>query len=465
MRNTIVSSVIAGGLFITGCYLLRSIKHKQPISTVVDTERNCNETDYLAIGVSEEPITPANSEEKVVHDDPFSFGPDEEFSVIANGETLHRILRPKGVSEREIAAIGLALRPYLRPRDLAAGDLYRYNIVLVEKTNIIENFIIRKLDSNRVPILYTAERSNKNINDAKFTVKVHEPIVTEEFGYIALQVKGTLYQTFSQIEFGNELMQRLMGVFAWKMQMPKEVLPGDKIEILVTKKFTLGKFIGYGQIQSVSYQQPTRTLSGTFFQSSDKKIKGFFDNSGKSLEKEFALSPVYETTATSNQRFRKHPILKVRIRHNGVDYRGTVGTPFYSIADGEVIEKRYDDNVGNMIRIRHRYGVHSEYFHADSLVPTINVGDRVRRGQNIGTIGRTGRLCTGPHLHMGLYTMRGKTRNYIEFSSLRNTLRNAPNLENAYLQEFNFHRNKILAEIDSYKKPQIAEGDRTTVFP
>jgi murein DD-endopeptidase MepM/ murein hydrolase activator NlpD len=249
-------------------------------------------------------------------------------------------------------------------------------------------------------------------------------------------------------------MQRMMNVFAWQMRMPQDVLPGDQIDMLAVKRYIYDEFIGFGPIKSAIYRQKTRTLTGIFFQSKDNKIQGFFDENGKSIEKEFAISPVKETFATSNQKLRLHPVRKIRMRHNGVDYRGAVGTKFYSIADGEIIEKRFDINVGNMIRVLHKYGVHSEYFHADSLADNVHVGQRVKRGQFLGTIGRTGRLCTGPHLHMGLYTMHGDKKKFIELVSLRKMLKSAPDLIGTYAAEFIQHKQTMLARL---KDPGLAK--------
>lgn len=447
--------LIACGLFITGWYSLVSIKNeakKAPLRIVTDFEPTCNETNYLDIGSSESDNVREASE--AVRTAKL----EEVFLAIDNGQTLHSILRPGKVSEQEIAALGLALTPYLRAKDLAAGDLYRFKLIgLNAQTSIVDSFVIRKLDPNRVPILYQAKRTHSEPSDAKFSIEISEPKIDEKLALIELTVHGTLYQTFSQIVFGNELMQRLMAIYAWQLRMPKDVAQGDRIEMLVTKKYTLGEFIGYGKVESVYYRQKTRPLFATFFTSKDKKVQGFFDENGKSLEKEFSISPVLETTATSNQQHRFHPIRKIRIRHNGVDYRGTIGTEFFSIADGEVIEKRYDRNVGNMIRVKHRYGVHSEYFHADTLADNVDVGHNVKRGQKLGTIGRTGRLCTGPHLHMGLYKMQGNKRRYIELSSLRNVLRSAPDIGSAYVSEFREHTNNLLAMMEDQTKPIVAD--------
>jgi murein DD-endopeptidase MepM/ murein hydrolase activator NlpD len=287
--------------------------------------------------------------------------------------------------------------------------------------------------------------------------------VREESERISLTVNGTLYSTFNQIPFGTELMQRLMNVFSWHMRLPKEVLLGDRIDILAVKRYVYDEFIGYGKIETAIYRQKTRTLSAIFFQSKDKKYRGFFDEKGKSLEKEFAISPVYETFATSDQKWRLHPVRKIPMRHNGIDYRGTIGTEFFSIADGEVIEKRFDVNVGNMIRVLHKYGVHSEYFHADSLAENVTVGSRVKRGQLLGTIGRTGRLCTGPHLHMGLYTMHGEKKKFIELTSLRNTLKSAPDIGGTHAVEFMQHQKAMIGRLMP-AEPSLAAAVQTAVI-
>jgi murein DD-endopeptidase MepM/ murein hydrolase activator NlpD len=459
-----IGVVFAATLFIIGSIQLISLRSSKTSlrHVVIDFEPFCNNTTYLDSGSSES-FLPISSEENrnssmLQDEEIFALDHNEQYLTICDGQTLHSILRQKNVSKQEIANLGLALRPYLQTKDLAAGDFYHFDLIEIDdQNNIVDNFVVRKLDSRRLPILYRAIRTHNNLNGGKFLIEVHEPKITEELAVLELTVTGTLYQTFNKIPFGNELMQRLMAVFAWEMRMPEEVVEGDHIELLVVKKYALGDFTGYGKIHMVYYQQKNRTLFATFFVSRDKKTQGFFDEKGKSLEKEFSYSPVDEITATSNQKWRLHPIRKIRIRHNGIDYRGTVGTEFFSIADGEVIEKKFDQNVGNMIRIKHKYGVHSEYFHAHTLEDRVKVGHRVKRGQKIGTIGRTGKLCTGPHLHMGLYKMKGEQRKFIELSSLRKILNRAPDIDSAHMGEFNENVINFMTLMDKQRKVLMAD--------
>lgn len=449
--------LLSFGLITYGSYLLLSTKalNQEIPYVVVDIDPSCNHDSYLNIGSSFMPPCDVNTnakEAKIINS-------QEEFSAVKKDQSLHDILSSNHVSAQEIIELSRALKPFVRPRDLGIGDLY--SLKLIMDPPLIDTFILRKLDPNRIPITYTVKRSQ-----GVFVVDKNVPQTREEEAYVKVSVDNTLYQSFKSLPFGNELMQRLMHVFAWRMRMPEHVTKNDSIEIIVNKLFAEGEFIGYTKIKAVIYQQPHRTLKAFYFKSKDKKIKGYYDQDGRSLEKEILTLPIENTIATSHQAFRLHPVIKSRIRHNGIDFRGSIGTEFFSIADGVVIEKRFDENVGNMIRIRHKDGIHSEYFHADSLVKSINVGDKVKRGQIIGAIGRTGRLCTGPHLHLGLYLMRGEEKKFIDFKSLRKKLSDMPRLNDSYMTEFNNMTNKKLMVMTLHREraphgqaPYIAKNE------
>ena len=47
--------------------------------------------------------------------------------------------------------------------------------------------------------------------------------------------------------------------------------------------------------------------------------------------------------------------------------------------------------------IQHEEGSHSVQMHLESF--TVAVGDQVSKGQQVGAVGNTGELTTGPHLH------------------------------------------------------------------
>jgi murein DD-endopeptidase MepM/ murein hydrolase activator NlpD len=83
--------------------------------------------------------------------------------------------------------------------------------------------------------------------------------------------------------------------------------------------------------------------------------------------------------------------------HLGVDLADRIGTPVYASAEGKVIHALYDDSgYGRNVLIQHKFGYTTMYAHLNSI--SVHAGQLVSKGQNIGTLGETGR-ATGPHLH------------------------------------------------------------------
>ena len=82
--------------------------------------------------------------------------------------------------------------------------------------------------------------------------------------------------------------------------------------------------------------------------------------------------------------------------HGAIDIAASRGTPIYAAGGGVVILARYYGNAGRTVFIDHGGGMTTLYFHMDKIL--VSVGQSVISGDQIGTIGTTGRT-TGPHLH------------------------------------------------------------------
>ena len=96
---------------------------------------------------------------------------------------------------------------------------------------------------------------------------------------------------------------------------------------------------------------------------------------------------------------KKHPILKIRTMHKGVDMSTNYGVPVYATGDG-VVEKvdqgKRRKGYGRQILINHKFGYKTRYAHLQKMF--VKAGDKVQRGQLIGEVGSSGG-STGPHLH------------------------------------------------------------------
>jgi murein DD-endopeptidase MepM/ murein hydrolase activator NlpD len=91
-------------------------------------------------------------------------------------------------------------------------------------------------------------------------------------------------------------------------------------------------------------------------------------------------------------------------RHAGVDIAVARGTSVRAPQAGAVAEVGDYVLTGRTLILDHGQGVHSAYFHLDTVL--VREGDVVRRGATLARVGASG-LATGPHLHYGIY-LHGK---------------------------------------------------------
>lgn len=82
--------------------------------------------------------------------------------------------------------------------------------------------------------------------------------------------------------------------------------------------------------------------------------------------------------------------------HQGIDMALKIGDPVYATFDGKVRLSKAAGNYGNLVIIRHCNGLETYYAHLSER--SVQTGDWVVAGQQIGLGGNTGR-STGPHLH------------------------------------------------------------------
>jgi len=110
------------------------------------------------------------------------------------------------------------------------------------------------------------------------------------------------------------------------------------------------------------------------------------------------VRPVAGTEAPSGFGARRIINGKARAPHGGADYSVARGTPVVAANAGRVALVAEYFFPGRLVAVDHGLGLHTLYFHLDTVA--VAEGDRVDRGQTLGTVGATGR-ATGPHLHFG----------------------------------------------------------------
>ena len=111
-------------------------------------------------------------------------------------------------------------------------------------------------------------------------------------------------------------------------------------------------------------------------------------------------APLVEGFVGSGFGMRADPFTGQLAMHAGIDFAAPVGTPIYAAAGGVVASAERHPEFGNVVRIDHGNGLQTLYAHTMRFI--VKAGDIVRKGQQIGFVGTTGR-STGPHLHFEVH--------------------------------------------------------------
>lgn len=128
---------------------------------------------------------------------------------------------------------------------------------------------------------------------------------------------------------------------------------------------------------------------------SQEEIQGILNDQRSLLAAKPSGWPV-KGWLTSNFGYRRDPFNGKRKIHEGLDIAARTGTPVIATADGIVSSVKTEPGYGKMVTIDHGYGYRTLYGHNSKY--NVKVGQRVRRGDRIASVGNTGR-STGSHVH------------------------------------------------------------------
>lgn len=258
---------------------------------------------------------------------------------------------------------------------------------------------------------------------------VRTPDTRQAFRHAVL--KSSLFEAGQQAELSARLLFDLATVFGGVIDFALDPRAGDTFSVLYEEKYLDGEKIGEGSIIAAEYVNSGKHYSAFNYVDANGN-QGYFGEDGVSMRRAFLRAPLDFMRVSSNFNMRRmHPIAKVVRPHRGVDYSAPTGTPVYASGDGKVIVSGYSRANGNYIFIQHPNQIVTRYLHLHKRNKT--VGQRVKQGQTIGSVGSTG-LATGPHLHYE-FLVRGVHRNP------RTVLDNLPRVSSLAKNELSdFHR-------------------------
>jgi len=109
------------------------------------------------------------------------------------------------------------------------------------------------------------------------------------------------------------------------------------------------------------------------------------------------ISPADPIWLTSTYGYRNDPFTGKRTAHHGIDLAGPEGLDIHCSGAGTVLYAKMNRHgYGKEVVVDHGFGYTSRYAHLRDI--HVKKGQKVKRGEVLGTLGSTGR-STGPHLH------------------------------------------------------------------
>ncbi len=306
--------------------------------------------------------------------------------VVRSGSTLSDLLSQHNVPHSVIHEIGLVSHKAFDVRKFRSGNSYA---VFLSKDSVAAAHYL-KYDIDEIDyVVYAFADSVFCYKGSKDT----DTIIKKVSG----EVTTSLWNAMIDAGASALLTDELSDVYAWTVDF-FGIQKGDKFkavyENIVVDDTVVVKC---GRILCSEFVDSGTPKLAYYFDNG--VISGYFDEKGESLRKQFLKAPLkYKRISSGFTYHRKHPIYKTVRPHLGVDYAAPSGTPVYTVGDGTVIAKGWDNKGGgNYIRIKHNSVYTTLYMHLKGFAKGVSVGSKVKQGQLIGYVGSTG-ASTGPHL-------------------------------------------------------------------
>jgi murein DD-endopeptidase MepM/ murein hydrolase activator NlpD len=305
--------------------------------------------------------------------------------VVRGGETMSELLERARLAQGRSADVVAALRAAgFNLRGLRPGDSL---IALYRNSTLARLLYTRSLEQ-----VYRVD-----LDSAVPRVSMLLRAVSLSPAAVVGIISNSLYETIIRLDESPDLANRFADLFGWEMDFFTEVQNGDSFAVLFERKTVESIPAGMGDLLAARYSGAAGTFDAFRFILPDGRLE-YFTADGRSLRKQFLRSPLRFSRISSFFGSRRHPILRVRRQHHGLDYVAPRGTPVSAAADGYVVNAGWSGGYGRLIEVAHANGYTTRYGHLSGFARGVKHGTAVRQGDLIGYVGTSG-LSTGSHLH------------------------------------------------------------------
>ncbi len=297
-----------------------------------------------------------------------------------------------------------------------------------------------------------AELKATRLEDGSFKVELIEEELDRRINSATGIIHSSLFLDGQNAGLSNNIIMQLANIFAWDIDVALNLHEGDRFSVIYEKLYMGDEFIGSGKILAAEFINQGKSLTAVRYKNPAGKIS-YYSSSGDSLRKAFLRTPIAFARISSHFNLkRKHPVLN-RIRaHKGVDYAARTGTPIKSSGDGKITFRGRKGGYGRVIIVQHGHKYSTLYAHMSKFKKSLRVGSRVKQGQVIGYVGKSG-LASGPHLHYE-FRVNGVHRNPLTVK-----LPNASPIQAKYKADFREKSRLLLQQLAQLSSTQVAANE------
>jgi murein DD-endopeptidase MepM/ murein hydrolase activator NlpD len=222
-----------------------------------------------------------------------------------------------------------------------------------------------------------------------FTLAAPEP----DHGLRAGDIELTLSDTLNRLDLPPEVRIQLGDLVSGKVPMRAGSQRGDYYRLAFDANG------GTPRLTALELRVAGRTFGAIWFKPPGADKGAYYTFDGAPLEAAAFTMPVNWTRISSFFGERVHPLSQAMSFHTGVDLAAQTGTRVDAAADGVVSFVGTDPGgYGRYVIVDHSDGYSTYYAHLSAFARGLKVGESVRQGERIGSVGMTG-AATGPHLH------------------------------------------------------------------
>ena len=350
--------------------------------------------------------------------------------VVKSGDSLSFLFNRAGLSD-------LSLYKFLNGNENAAALKRIYPGQKVE-FNIIEGELVGlKFQKNRLKYIEFT-KTEKGFVDTNINIKPDTHIAYREATII-----NSLFLAGTDAGLAESSIMELASIFGWDIDFALDIRTNDSFKVLYEERFINGEKIANGPILAAEFTNQNKTFKAVRYTDAEGNTS-YYTPEGKSMRKAFLRTPVDFARISSHFNLkRKHPILN-RIRaHKGTDYAAPTGTPIKAAGNGKVEFAGVKGGYGRTVVLRHGQSYKTLYAHMHKYGKGIRTGTRVKQGQIIGYVGKSG-LATGPHLHYEFY------KNGVVRNPVRVELPKAESIPKSLLANFKQQTQPLVAQINAF---------------